>query len=281
MFFDESQYIALLNYDEIIRKIAKFEKLDLSTEPEEVIRQAISDIFSVSFEGKQRYMFNSYLLSHSEGEYLYRIRKDVSFILTICIQDLWDNPNAPQNRFNRAGERVLYVSRDARTAMYETQIGVGECFVLIEYSIIQPLEISASEVKNRYGDEDITPKTLALINDFIMRQAKIKVDAVEKFKYKATNALADIINSFPPNVEIIRDGMQFVSTHTRGMDNLVIKGDRIHKLVLKNAWVARMCDNGEIGFYRQIFIENGNIRLGNIIKSSIEHIGKITFEILD
>lgn len=272
MFLNDTPYISLIDEQEIKRKIGVFDSLDLSLESEERIKGVIYDIFCVEYKGRKGYALNSYLVSILANERLYRVRKDTSFLNNPQVQDFWDNPFAPQNRFNRAGERVLYVSTNIGTALKETEVEQNEVFVLVEYSIDQPLEVSPTEVRNRYGDDNSKNEALTLLNDFIIRLAKIKVGFGEKYLYKTTNALADIINSFPPNEENARDGMYYVSAYTSLMSNLVIKSSSLRKLSIKNIWLAKINESSRIGFGSNIHIENGLVRICEFQRTSIAHL---------
>ena len=278
MVIEEEQYTSLLNAEDIRRKTKEFESLDLSLESEERIKSAILDIFCVERLGKRVINLSTYLVSFLPNECFYRVRKADSFSKerSLCESDFWGNPSAPQNRFNREGEHSLYVSSKIETALLETKVGQKEFFVLIEYSNILPLELSPSTVSNRYGDESISNEALRLLNNFINNLASISICDQERYKYKATRALSDVINMFPENIETIRDGMLYVSAHTGEMENIVIKGDHTSKLKFNNAWLGFLDDDGAAYFNKQIFIDERGIRIGNVQKDSLEHVGRIT-----
>lgn len=271
----DNSYISALNAEEIRNKIAFFSSLDLSVESDEKIMSAILDIFCVELSGKKHLQTCVYLLKLSENEHFYRVRKLNDFREEVCLADFWGNPSAPQNRFNRTGEKVLYVSKKIETALLEMHVAKNESFVLIQYSNMQPLELSPSEVRNKYGDENVDDESLSLLNEFINNLASSFVGTDERYKYNATCALADVINMFPEDLEEIRDGMLYISSHTGKMENVVIKGDHLNKLILNNAWVASIDDDGKLVLFGQFFIENDRIRYGNVSLKSIEYIGSI------
>lgn len=277
MVIEEEQYVSLLNAENIRRKIEEFERLDLSLESEERIKSAILDIFCVERLGKRFINFSTYLVSFLPNKRFYRVRKADSFSKErpLCESDFWGNPNAPQNRFNREGECSLYVSSKIETALKETKIGQKEFFVLIEYSNALTLELCPSTVNNRYGDETISNEALRLLNNFINNLASISICEQERYKYKATRALADVINMFPENIETTRDGMLYVSAHTGEMENIVLKGDHTSKLKFNNAWLGFLDDDGSAYFNKQIFLDERGIRIRNVQKSSLKHIGRI------
>ena len=74
-------------------------------------------------------------------EHIYRIRKADSFPKDRdpCERDFWAHPDAPQNRFNWEGEKVLYVSTDIKTTLLETGVRQREPFVLIQYTNTDPV----------------------------------------------------------------------------------------------------------------------------------------------
>lgn len=272
MFLEEADYISLLDAREIRRKIEAYNLLDISLTSEEKIRSAILDIFCVTFNEKPNLVFYSYTLDWPANELFYRVRKDIDFLKKPCEEDFWDNPKAPRNRFNKEGERVLYTSVNIGTALEETGVKQNQDFVLIEYSNNQTLTLSPSEVINRYGDENKNDEALNLLNEFICRITKIPVGDNVRYLYKATNTVGDILNLLPRNEEEVRDGMLYISTHTEIMSNLAIKHSAIRKLIIKNIWIARMNEFGDIGFASNIFIENGIVRLEKFQKSSVAHL---------
>lgn len=276
MFLAEELYISLLDEQEIKRKIEMFGSLDLSLESEERIKSAIFDIISVEYDGKKGCVFRSYLVTLPEKTRLYRVRKNLAFLKNPCEQDFWENETAPINRFNKAGERVLYVSENIGTPLEETGVRQNEYFVLIEYSNIQSLSLSPSEVGNRYGNENSDNEALKLLNGFISKLARLYVGSNERHLYRTTNALADIINSLPTNEEETRDGMLYVSAHTGKMSNLVIKSSSLRKLSIKSIWIAKIDESSRIGFSSNIYIDNGIVRFGEFQRSSVEHLPLLT-----
>lgn len=275
MLSEKDEYISLLNIEEIRKRIQEFEALDLAVTSEEEIFSTLLRIFIVNRNGKDFFQFSPLIFTVPKNTRFYRIRKDIEFLLHARREDFWDNQDAPQNRFNKPRERVLYVSTRILTAISETGIMYDDYFVLIEYLTIQPLEISASVVNNRYGDENHDHETIRLMNDFMINLAKMNISSSEKFKYKATNALANIVNCFPLDEENNRAGMQYVSAHTGKMENLVIKGDHLNKLAIKNAWLVRKGLGHQADFYRQIILDEDTFRLIIPQTSSMNGVGEI------
>jgi len=278
MDLDDRNYLQLLDAEEVRRKIEAFELLDFSVESEERIKSAILDIFCVEKKGKYFFTLSVYLISYLPNECLYRVRKADSFSKgrPMCESDFWGNPSAPQNRFNREGETTLYVSRKVSTAIQETKVAKNDCFILVEYSNISPLELCPTEISNRYGDDAIDNEALSLLNNFINNLARVRISEGEQHKYKATRALADVINMLPEKIEATRDGMIYISAYTGEMENIVLKSTAISKLKINNIWLACLNDDGAVIFLKQIFIEQGNVRIDNVQPTSLRHIGETT-----
>jgi hypothetical protein len=272
MQIDNEKYETLLNTEEIQRKIKTFESLDLSLASKEQVRSAFLDIFCVEYEGKKVLVFESYLMTRPSYENIYRVRKVDSFPKdrAPCERDFWAHPDAPQNRFNWEGEKVLYVSTDIKTTLLETGVRQREPFVLIQYTNTLPLFLCPSEVKNKDGYGNNSSDKLGLLKNFCSDLARTNVGEKERYKYKATRALVDLLYLLPDNLEETADGILYVSRHTGEMENIVIKGERLNKLAINNAWVASIDENNSFEFYEQIFIESGTIRFGSVSLSSIE-----------
>ncbi|HAX39495.1 MAG TPA: hypothetical protein DCY10_01220 [Clostridiales bacterium] len=276
MMIDELKYEALLNTEEIRRRIEKFESLDLSFTSSEQILSAILDIFSVEDEGKKTFIFEYVLTTMSNHERFYRVRKLDSFPQNRapCEADFWNHPEAPINRFNRAGEKVLYASKDVETPLQELRVGKSEPFILIEYINTLPLILCPSEISNRYSDKKPISEALGMLNNFITSLARINVGENERYKYKATRALADLLYMLTDSLEETLDGIFYVSVHTGEMKNIAIKGKKLNKLMINNMWVASRNELNTINLYKQIFIESGTIRCEKVSLSSIEHFAR-------
>jgi hypothetical protein len=184
------------------QKICDFNNLDFFSTSPYLIQEKLIDIFCVStVDGRKGINYPYIETTIPKGERFYRVWSGYDFYKALVKKefkdsDMWNNPDAPMNRFNKDGEQVLYLCLGSpETALYETNVKEGDVFTLFIYSAKEDIKLAETYISNRWsvGVLNIKRQEKAdLLNGFLLNELCRRIDSSNNYFYKLTNSVKHI-----------------------------------------------------------------------------------------
>jgi len=177
-----------INTLELLNRIEQFRKVDLRTVSEEDLNNhlllTVKDV-------------SGRIMTLTMSDVLYRVRKlnpDLSNKPT-TFDDVWYPKSHyvdKNNRANKEGEPVLYVSLDMTTPLFECEIKEGDRYALIRYRIRENRQITLFDFANETypsGLNDIGKVNFKIIKDFFISEFCKPVGDGTEFLYRISNCI--------------------------------------------------------------------------------------------
>ncbi|MBV6881369.1 hypothetical protein NG800_015520, partial [Epilithonimonas ginsengisoli] len=269
-----------ISIEEIINRINYFNNnISAKNLSEENLQKEIQKIFQIELNNKKYSLFNNkdIFTVSSEKYYFFRVRtfsENDNFEKRIfhsmkCKQDLLWVPekNCNMGRLNRPGNPVLYISRQATNAIYETRLKVGDYFYLIIYENLKPMRIA--QVHNPiylYEFDELENAKRLLFHNFLLNEFTKYVPEGMEYLYKTSILIYEnyfktpYIDAFsyPSIATEAKIGMNFCLSTEKVERNLKTLGVMVCKLCEGN---SSAIFNVEI--YYDGFLEDDKINFYN------------------
>lgn len=219
------EYIDILNFDSIQQKINLFEKSNFLKLTDIEIERKIIDIFFIGDK-----MFNpTYIITIPENSIYCKIRK-FDYVQNILdnkkfdINEVLANPNPKLGRMNLNNEKGLYLAKNIKTALLESNIKNEDIFTLTIFDIKQSIDVLGSYISNRYGNlTEERNKKANLINDFLYKYLKLPSSSNENI-YRITNIIKKIFFNYPC------DGIFYLSSKIENNFNIFLNYNSLSKV---------------------------------------------------
>ncbi len=219
-------------------KIHNFQNMDIQNLSNKELEDNIDEVLSVKLNGG---MTTSITMSEyslfGKGSRFYRVRKlknsDMPNRELKKLSSYWNPPRKyvkHYGRLNKPGESLLYTALNPYTAMCETNIQVGDSFVLCVYESIKSLRFSWIGGSANYGFNGIKNKKAIevqeTIRDFLVNEFTRVIPEKQESLYRITKIIANKYYTFPND-----NGWRYPSIKNNFEDNICFRSECITQAI--------------------------------------------------